>query len=168
MRYVSLFRGINVGGNHIIPMKDLRALHESLGLANVASVIQSGNVVFDSDQESAALEQTIADAVETQFGFRVPVLVRTADEIRAAFAACPFQPSAGYQPNWIAFLFMREGSGRELEAYDGSEKIYTGDRLAYIYYTDGMGRSKLNLERYLKTDWTVRNHNVASKIQALL
>jgi len=168
MRYVSLFRGINVGGNHIIPMKDLRALHELLGLENVASVIQSGNVVFDSDQNPAELEKVIEDAVEQRFGFRVPVLVRTAREIQAALAEYPFDSSAGYQPNWIAFVFLREGSGRELEAYDGQEKIYPGNRLACIYYTGGMGRSKLNLGRYLKTDWTVRNHNVVSKIQALL
>lgn len=168
MRCVSLFRGINVGGNHVIPMKDLRALHESLGLENVGSVIQSGNVVFDSDRKPAELEQSISDAVADRFGFRVPVLVRTADEIRKALAACPFEPSDETKPNWIAFVFLRQGQGRELDAYDGPEQIRPGKRLAYVYYTEGMGRSKLNLERYLKTDWTVRNRNVVAKIAALL
>src|SRR6266700_1997175 len=80
---VSLFRGINVGGHHKIRMDELKDLHESLGLKDVLTYIQSGNVVFISDDADVAqLPRQIEDGFAQKFGFQVKVMVRTSAELR--------------------------------------------------------------------------------------
>ncbi|HKV00795.1 MAG TPA: DUF1697 domain-containing protein, partial [Ktedonobacteraceae bacterium] len=79
--FVSLFRGINVGGRHKIRMDELKDLHESLGLRDVLPYIQSGNVLFKSeDTDSARLRKQIEDGFEKRFGFHVEIIVRTSAE----------------------------------------------------------------------------------------
>ena|SRR5260370_41571106 len=81
--FVSLFRGINVGGHQKIRMDELKDLHESLGLKDVVTYIQSGNVVFTSDDaDLAQLSGRIEDGFAKKFGFRVKVMVRTSAELR--------------------------------------------------------------------------------------
>jgi len=93
--WIALFRGINVGGNHILPMAELREALASLGLREVRTYIQSGNVVFASPAKSAAaLGDSIADCIEQQKGFRPRVLVLTPAELSAAADANPY-PEAG-------------------------------------------------------------------------
>ncbi len=76
--YVSLFRGINVGGNHKVSMAELKKVHEALGLKNVVPYIQSGNVVFHSDNDDTAqLQQQIETAFAEKFCFRSDVMIRT-------------------------------------------------------------------------------------------
>lgn len=78
MTWISLLRGINVGGHKKILMADLRTLYESLGFASVRSYIQSGNVVFRTEEDGApALARTIEGAISDAFGFDVPVILRT-------------------------------------------------------------------------------------------
>ncbi|HET7640736.1 MAG TPA: DUF1697 domain-containing protein, partial [Ktedonobacteraceae bacterium] len=76
--FVSLFRGINVGGNRKVRMSELKEVHESLGLKDVLPYIQSGNVVFNSeDADLARFRRQIEDGFEKKFGFHVEVFVRT-------------------------------------------------------------------------------------------
>mgnify|MGYP002372376888 CR=1 FL=1 len=77
---VALLRGINVGGNRKVPMADLRALGESLGLKSVATYIQSGNLVCVSSLTPEEVEAGLERAIEKHFGFEVPVIVRTGDQ----------------------------------------------------------------------------------------
>src|SRR5881397_1276840 len=119
--FVSLFRGINVGGHHKIRMDELKELHESLGFKDVLPYIQSGNVVFKSDDaDLARLRRQIEDGFEKNFGSHVEVFV----------------------------------IGKEM----------------YIYYTNGIGRSKLSnsfIEKKLKTFGTARNWNTILQLQKL-
>ena len=73
--YIALLRGINVGGHKKVLMVDLRALFESLGFIDVQTYIQSGNVVFKAKEETS-LAKRIAEAIETKYGFIIPVLVK--------------------------------------------------------------------------------------------
>ncbi|HHD79080.1 MAG TPA: DUF1697 domain-containing protein, partial [Epsilonproteobacteria bacterium] len=77
MRYISLLRGINVSGKKKIIMKDLKALYESLDFKDVITYIQSGNVIFESDEQESILIEKIEEAIEEHYGFDVPVQIRT-------------------------------------------------------------------------------------------
>ncbi len=173
---ISLFRGINVGGHHKIKMDELKKVHEALGLRDVVHYIQSGNVVFKSDDANTAqICAQIEGGVEKTFGFPVKVMIRTADELRETIANNPFESQQDKEPNRIIVLFLAtrpDDAAREdlVKTYTGSEEIFISGREAYIYYPDGIGRSKLTnslLEKKLRTAGTARNWNTVLQLQKL-
>jgi uncharacterized protein (DUF1697 family) len=173
--YVSLFRGINVGGHHQVRMDALKELHETLGLKDVVTYIQSGNVVFSSDDANPAqLSLQIEDSFAQRFGFQVKVMVRTSAELQEIIAHSPFQPEK--EPNRILVLFLAtlpEHAALEdfRQAYAGPEEFYLIGQEVYAYYPDGMGRSKLSLtllEKKLKAVGTGRNWNTVLQLQKLV
>ena len=92
--YITLLRGINVSGQKKIRMADLKSLYESLGFENAQTYVQSGNVVFDSkEQDVMGLRETIEAQIESTFGFSVPVLIRTGDDVRRVIENHPFELS---------------------------------------------------------------------------
>lgn len=175
--YVSLFRGINVGGNHQVSMADLKAVHEALGLQEVVTYIQSGNVVFHSAEADAPqLQRQIEAAFEQRFGFHSAVMLRTPSEFNEIVAKNPFQGQQDKETKWLAVLFLAarpiDGAQNALRtAYAGPEEFFISGQDMYIYYPDGMGRSKLSgsfLERKLKTVGTARNWNTVLRLQEML
>lgn len=174
---VSLFRGINVGGNRIVPMKELKSLHEALGFRDVVTYIQSGNVVFTSDETNPAqLASQIEESFAQKFGFRSQVIVRTSTELEETIANNPFQTSPEKEPNRILVLFLAtraESSTLEdlKKSYNGPEEMYLIGQELFIYYPDGMGRSKLTLpliEKKLKAAGTGRNWNTVLKLKEMM
>lgn len=174
---VALFRGINVGGNHQVNMTKLKALHESLGLQNVVTYIQSGNVVFHSaEADSAQIQRQIEASFEPQFGFHSDVIVRSVDEFNQIVARNPFQGQQNKESNRLVVMFLAarpEDSAQDAlrTAYAGPEEIFIIGQEMYIYYPDGMGRSKLTgsfIERKLKTVGTARNWNTVLHLQEML
>ncbi len=159
--FISLFRGINVGGRHPVKMDALRRLHESLGFRDVVSLLQSGNVVFRADAVDAP---QIEEAFERELGFRSAVILRSLDELRSAARACPFRVQDGYKPNWIAIAFfggeVEDRAVASLQTYQGPELHEIAKREIYLYYAAGMARSKLPLHG----EATVRNWNTVSKL----
>ena len=101
--YVVLLRGINVGGHNKVPMAQLRATVESVGCTDVATYIQSGNVVLSSDLGPADLRTTLERAVAEQTGVSPTVMVRTADEIASVLADTPY-PEAPDGTVHVGFL----------------------------------------------------------------
>ena len=90
MIYLALLRGINVGGKNKVEMSRLRATFEGVGLTHVRSYINSGNVIFGDDRRSAAkLTSLLEDAIATEFGFQVKVLLRDFDALSATAKAIP-------------------------------------------------------------------------------
>ncbi len=174
--FLSLFRGINVGGNRKVKMDDLKAVHEALGLRDVLPYIQSGNVIFKSDDtDSAQLQKQIEDAFETKFGFHSEVIIRTSDELSAIIDKNPFQNQPDKETKWVAVMFLAtlpDITAQEalLKAYIGPEEILFSGKEMYIYYPDGIGRSKLShsfIEKKLKTGATARNWNTILKLQEM-
>ena len=89
--HVALLRGINVGGNHRLPMKHLTAMFTKAECVDVETYIQTGNVVFRAPATVAKrLPGTITTAIEQQFGFSVPVVIRSQEELAATVARNPF------------------------------------------------------------------------------
>src|SRR5947209_3923851 len=107
--FVSLFRGINVGGNHKVRMDELKDLHESLGLKDVLPYIQSGNVVFKSDDaDLTRLRRQIEDGFEKKFGFHVEVFVRTSTELQDIIDKNPFQSQNSQESKWVVVMFLAD------------------------------------------------------------
>jgi uncharacterized protein (DUF1697 family) len=175
--FVSLFRGINVGGHQKVRMAELKELHEALGLENVVTYIQSGNVVFTSDDaDPTQLSEQIERSFAQQFGFHVTVIVRTAAQFREIVENNPFQNQAEKESNRVLVLFLAAPPARTAQedlqkTYVGPEEFHIIGQEMYIYFPNGMGRSKLSpalLEKKLQTRGTGRNWNTVLQLQKML
>src|SRR5258706_899798 len=175
--FVSLFRGINVGGHQTVRMDELKDLHESLGLKDVVTYIQSGNVVFTSDDADLAhLPRHIEDGFAKKFGFHVKVMVRTSAELRDIIANNPFQDQPLKESKWVLVLFLATRPERAAledlqKTYVGPEELCLIGQELYIYYPNGIGRSKLTgtlIEKKLKTSGTGRNWNTILQLQKMV
>lgn len=170
--WVALLRGINVGGNNILPMKDLRTLLEAQEFEDVKTYIQSGNVVFRSgSDDGAALASHIENVIEQKFSFRPPVLLLSADTLNAAIEANPFPDG---EPKTVQFCFLFEPApGTDLEALKElsvpSEQFQLTDTVFYLHAPDGIGRSKLvaKMAQHIPAEMTVRNLRTALKLQEM-
>jgi uncharacterized protein (DUF1697 family) len=163
--YIALLRAVNVGGRGILAMKDLQALCSGLGLENVRTYIQSGNVLFDSKRPEAALRRMIEAAITNRLGRSVQVLIRTAAELKAIMETNPF-PDA--QPEQVGVVFLPKPVRSAVLAeivIQGLEELEAIGREVFMHYPDGMGRSKLKLP--FATDGTTRNLNTVAKLLAL-
>ena len=174
---VALFRGINVGGRQMVKMNELKELHETLGLRDVVTYVQTGNVVFTCDDADVAqLPERIGDAFANKFGFRVNVMVRTAAEFDEVIARSPFQKQPEKETKWIVVLFLAnrlESVALEdlQRAYTGPEELHLIGQELYTYYPNGIGRSKLTvtlIEKKLKTSATGRNWNTVLQLQKMM
>lgn len=168
-KYIALLRGINVGGKRM-KMADVREMFEQLGYSDVQTILASGNVIFESDETNiSSLIRAIEAAIIERFGFESRIIIRTpatlqlaidhapfteAQLAEAKFAHIMFLSKAPTQDNFESLLAWHKGKGNEVIALHGHE--------LYIYYTDGVGRSKLttnNIEKYLNVVGTARNWN---------
>jgi len=92
MKYVALLRAINVGGNHIVRMEELRRAFKVAGYSNISTLLATGNVIFESSNEDIEeLTDSLEIFLRKRFGFEIPVLLRTMDNIKALFASDPFK-----------------------------------------------------------------------------
>ncbi len=169
--YIALLRGINVGGNHQLPMAKLRDLVADAGGDEVQTYIQSGNVVFTHTARSAAkltaqLEQIISDGA----GFDVPVMVRTAGELAAVIEHNPYDATDPTKLH-VAFLAATPPAGAvdQLDvARFAPEELTLRGRELYLYLPDGMGRAKLPQQLgKVGTPATARNWRTVMKLHDL-
>ncbi|MET9498063.1 DUF1697 domain-containing protein [Streptomyces sp. NPDC006552] len=150
-RYAALLRGINVGGHKKVPMARLRPLVEGLGLTDVRTYLQSGNVTFAADRgDEASLAREVADALAGEFGFPVDVLVREHTYLKAVRDACPF-PAADLAGKQLHVTYFSEPVPVErFAAVDAAafapEDFRLGDRALYLYAPAGLGTSKLAVQ----------------------
>jgi uncharacterized protein (DUF1697 family) len=172
---ISMLRGVNVGGHNLIKMDALRVLYESLGLRDAQTYVQSGNVVFRTKVGNPVLlSKKIEDGIERGFGFRPSVVVRSASEMRDVIRRNPFAKRAGIEPAKLVVTFFANDPGAEARAkimslQAGPEEVRVDGREVYVYFPDGMGKSKLwpLIEKTLKamtTPGTGRNWNTVMKL----
>ena len=179
---VSMLRGVNLGSHNRIKMDALRTLYAPLKLREPQTYVQSGNVIFKTEEEDLArLTQRIQNGIRRTFGFRPDVIVRTSSEMRDVIAKNPFANRRDIEPSKLLVTFLAGDPG--LEARDALLKIKTDPeelridcRELYIYFPHGMARPKLSwpvIERILKTPGTGRNWNsvtnmckIAEKLEA--
>jgi uncharacterized protein (DUF1697 family) len=162
--YIALLRGINVGGSHMVPMKDLKLLFEKNGCVDVQTYIQSGNVVFRrADADAHRLAKQVAAAVSKRCGFEPRVLVLTRSELVRAAADNPF-PDAEGNPKSVHLFFLAElakkADLKSMEALRArSERFALKGKVLYLHTPDGFGTSTLaaRAERLLGVEATARN-----------
>jgi len=170
---IALLRGINVGGHAKIAMADLSAMVQGLGLAEPQTLLQSGNLVFRSDEATGALERKLEAATTRRFGLDVAYFLRDAAEWTDVIAANPFAHEAAADPSHLLVQFLRtapdEAAVAALQAaIRGPEIVRAHGRHAYIIYPDGIGRSRLTgpmIEAKLGPA-TGRNWNTVLKLAA--
>lgn len=173
--WIALFRGINVGGNNILPMAKLKSDLASLGLENIRTYIQSGNVVFDTAGETASsLVESIAQQIEEHHGFRPRILILKREDLQAAVASNPF-PEAILDPKTLHFSFLAEpATDPNMQALDdvktSTERYELIDRVFYLHAPDGIGRSKLaaKVEKALGVAATARNYRTVDKLVSMV
>jgi uncharacterized protein (DUF1697 family) len=165
---VALLRGVNVGGKVKVPMAELREELADLGLKDVVTYIQSGNVVFRTGEKDvgAAIEKRI----EAKYGLNVSVILRTLPELRRIAKRNPF-PRADKSRLHVVFLAGKPKARAELEPErsPGDEFAVKG-REVYLHLPNGAGRTKLTLdylERRLGVAGTQRNWNTLLKLVEL-
>jgi len=170
---ISMLRGVNVGGHNKIKMDALRALYESMKLREAQTYVQSGNVIFRTDERDIArLAKRIEDGIERKLGFRPDVILRTATEMREVIARNPFAKRRGIEPSKLLVTFLGSDPGAEarekiLQIKCDPKELRIEGRELYIYFPNGIGRSKLSwagLEKTLKTPGTARNWNSVTKM----
>jgi uncharacterized protein (DUF1697 family) len=169
--YIALLRGINVIGNNKLPMQELSALLTGMGLREVQTYIQSGNVVFRSTAKNrAALAAKIEAAIEAQHGFAPRVLLLDPAELRAAMAGNPY-PQAVSNPRSLHLFFLDEAPQQpDLPALKAvrtdTEHFKLVGKVFYLHTPDGVGRSKLasRIEKALGVAATARNWNTVCKL----
>ena len=176
MRWIVLLRAVNVGGHGKTPMAELRRALAEAGAQDVATYIQSGNIVMDHPAEDAdAVATHVSDVIEARFGHRPQALAFTPSEIAAIVEANPYSgPKAEYEPKFLTFhLFRATTTPDALEvlsplAYPG-EEVTLGRQCLYHWPPKGVGVSKLAplVPRALGVTTTARNLNSMQRILAL-
>lgn len=161
--YISMLRGINVSGQKKIRMADLKNLYESLGLAGVETYVQSGNVIFESNEtDIQKLRDSIESQIEATFGFSVPVLMRSAEDFRRIIQSHPFKNE---EPTRVLVTFLYEQPDQsklvDLSHYeDKVDKFAIGEQEIFLFCPGGYGKTKLSntfLEKKLGVTATTRN-----------
>ena len=168
--WIALLRGINVGGKHIVPMKELKAMLEANGFEDVQSYIQSGNLVFRSTGDTGSL---IGELIEKKYGFRPSVFLLNREDFKKAVQANPYKSDVG---KTIHFFFLEEDPERvDFALLDSlkseTEQYALKERVFYLYAPDGIGRSKLveKLGRaFPRVTMTARNLNTIEKLAAMI
>jgi uncharacterized protein (DUF1697 family) len=170
--YVALLRGINVGGKNKLPMKDLVALCTESGCGDVRSHIQSGNVLFTAAPALATrLATDITRRIERAFGFRTPVVLRSAAELTAVARGNPFL-AEGTDPDLLHVAFLADRPSKaQIGALDPlrspPDRFAVRGRDVYLALPNGVARSKLTnayLDGKLGTISTLRNWRTVLKL----
>jgi len=174
--YIALLRAVNLAGFNKVGMSDLRELAAALGGKNVRTLLQSGNLILESDvRTSGEVERLLESGARKTLALETEFFVRTAAEWKKLVAANPFPKDAKLDPGHLLVMCLKDAPSRQQvaalqAAIKGREIVRAVGPQAYIVYPDGVGRSRLTsaiIERHLGTRATGRNWNTVLKLQAL-
>ena len=164
--WIALLRGVNVGGRHIVPMKALTSELEALGLTDIKTYIQSGNIVFrDSKRTAAALAAEIGNAINARFGFEPHVAVISYKDFAGSVTSNPFYESMTDENGKTLHLFFLDRTPLDLDQNrleairQPSERWQLNGQVFYLHTPEGFGDSKLavQVEKILGVPTTARN-----------
>ncbi|WP_152395045.1 DUF1697 domain-containing protein [Paenibacillus guangzhouensis] len=171
--FVGFLRGINVGGKNKIKMAELKKMLESTGLAQVQTYLQTGNILFQSDQSAEALREQIEQAIHEQFGMSLTVVLRTAEQMKKVLAVCPYEVEKLTEGQTIQISVLTEAPDQKM-ADILSKDISERDEFQlqgceiYFLFRQSVLDSKLaaNLQK-LGGRVTTRNWNTMQKLSEL-
>lgn len=173
--HVALLRGINVGGKNMLPMKELVEIFAKAECTDVCTYIQSGNVVFRAPapllKELSAL---VTERIAARFGYRVPVIVRTAAQIAQVIRDNPFLKAGEPEKTLYVYFLADKPSALAVKNLDPDrsppDRFCVCNREIYLHLPNGMGRSKLTnayFDTKLSTASTARNWATVLKLAAM-
>jgi uncharacterized protein (DUF1697 family) len=168
--FVILLRGINVGGNNLLPMKSLVPLLTASGYQNISTYIQTGNIVLTSNNDTNP-EHDIKALITEQFGFTPNTFVIQTNEFSKSVANNPYQ---SFEGKFVHFYFCQQDIKLKMDNVDkwlsSTETYYVENNVFYLHAPEGIGRSKLvaNIESCLGQPATGRNLNTVNKITTMI
>jgi uncharacterized protein (DUF1697 family) len=174
--HIALLRAVNLGSHNKVGMSDLREFLGRLGMSNPRSLLQSGNLVFQSNgQRGNQLERLLEKECEQRLGLRTEFFVRTAEEWKALISRNPFPKEAVKDPAHLVLMCLKTAPDaaamKALQAaIAGPERVRTDGKQAYVVYPNGIGRSRVTvalIEKKLGTKGTGRNWNTVLKLEAV-
>ncbi len=177
--YIALLRGINVGGKNIIKMVDLKRVFEAMGLCEIETYIQSGNVLFKSNENEEPLRKKIEHEIEVAFGFSVTVILRTSQELDWIIRNCPFSEEEVLEAEYSSegeslyvSLLMYAPLQENIERFNAykseSDEYRIAGREVFLLFHNSIRNSKLanNIQK-LDVPATVRNWKTINKLAIL-
>jgi uncharacterized protein (DUF1697 family) len=172
-RYVVLLRGINVGKARQIGMPRLTEVLTARGHGNVRTHLRSGNVLLDSPMAEDELVADVEKAIKAEFGFDVPVVVRTAEELAAVIAGDPFASLAADPAKYLVTFLPRPPAKErvaDLPPVEGGGEYLVRGRELYLWLPDGVANTPLaawKWDRLLGVAGTGRNWNTVTRLGEL-
>jgi len=170
---ISILRGINVSGKNKVPMVELKAMYEGLKLKNITTYIQSGNVVFSAtDNDTKVLTKKIEQGILKKFGFNVPVIARTIDELQSAIKKNPFLKDKGIELEKLHVTFLEDSPSADnlkkvMEYSYEPDKFTIIGKEVFLHCPNGYGNTKLTntfFENKLKVRATTRNWRTTNEL----
>ncbi|MCK5907929.1 MAG: DUF1697 domain-containing protein [Flavobacteriales bacterium] len=170
VKWISILRGINVGGKRVIKMSDLVSLYFKLGFTDVVTFIQSGNVTFFStNTESIEIKAKIENGILNEFGFEVMSIVFEEDYLKEVISNNPFKNE---NTKMLYFSFLdKEPSNELIEKFNAdftsNTEVSIGEKVVYVFCENGYSKTKFNnnfLEKRLEVNSTTRNFNTLMKL----
>lgn len=169
--WVCLFRGINVGGKNVVPMKELGVAFADLGCEQTRTYIQSGNVVFrHSGRAAPELQEKIAAKIDRDFGFRPATVLLTVAQFQRIVEANPFPEALQEPKNLHAFFLAQPARTPDMDAIErlksDAESVALREAVFYLHAPSGIGRSTLaqRAEKLLGVPTTARNWRTVGKL----
>jgi uncharacterized protein (DUF1697 family) len=175
MTHLALLRGINVGGNNMLPMKDLARMFGEAGCSNVRTYIQSGNVIFEAPPGAPRVAEVVAANIEKRFGFRIPIILRTSRQVLQIIRDSPFI-GQGVDQKWLHVYFLAstpkaQAIGGLDPARSAPDAFHVRGQEIYLHLPNGMGRTKLTnayFDSKLSTICTARNWATVLKLSEMM
>lgn len=174
--YIALLRGINVSGKNKIKMTELKQLFLDIGFSEITTYIQSGNVIFSSEEKNTSnIENKIITEINNKFRYSIKVLVLQKETLESVFKSNPFKNEADFDFKKTCATFLDkiptvEGIAKVKALAAKNELIIFKNKTVYLYCPNGFGRTKLsnnNIENKLKVSATSRNWNTVTKLVEL-
>lgn len=171
--YISLIRGINVGGHKTVKMDELRKAVEALGFAQVRTYVQSGNLVFQgARQPTTAISKKLEGVILKTFGHEVSVITKTPEELKAAIERNPFAKRKAVAENRLYVTFLSgcpdAAQVKKLDAVSSGDDEYRWrDEILYFHLPNGAGNSKLvtaPFEKWFSLRATTRNWRTVNNL----
>ncbi len=177
MKYLALLRGINVGGNNIIKMVELKTAFEAIGLKNVTTFIQSGNVLFTSSEKNIGkLEAKVEKALSKGFKYKSKVVIVSYDTLKTAVKKAP--KGFGADPTKFRYdvIFLKppltaKAAIKDIPFKVGVDEKYAGKNVLYFSrLTKKASQSKISkiIQLPIYKEMTIRNWNTTTKLLALM
>lgn len=163
--HIALLRAVNLGSHNKVAMSDLRAMATDLGFEDVQTLLQSGNLVFRSKPTGAELEKLLEDEARKRLDLNTDFIVRTAKQWNSIIAGNPLTKEARTDPTHLLLMACKQAPGNSLKVTGTrGEIVKPKGKEIYIYYPEGVGRSRLKVH----TVGTGRNWNTVLKLADLV